>query len=126
RDALRLAVLRREHAMRPPPALGDRLFLLGVLRRHLLRGEEVLERVGHAREGGAHVARLLDRPLDDLDADGHQSPDSGSSRAARRGVLISRSFSTSRASRREYAGLITRPRSSRTNRITTAATFSRI
>ena len=73
RDALRLAVFGREHAVRAAPARRERPFLLGVLDRHLLRIEQMLERERHALERGAHVARLRDRALEHLHADGHQS-----------------------------------------------------
>src|SRR5262245_20288556 len=43
RHALRLAVLRREHAMRPAPARRERTLLVRILNRHLL-SEEVRQR----------------------------------------------------------------------------------
>ena len=70
--------------------------LSGILHRDLLRVEQVLERVRHALERRAHVARLLDRPLEDLDADGHQSSGLVAESLARRGVLTARSCATSR------------------------------
>ena len=73
RDALGLAVLGRQHAMRAPPARRERPFLIGILDRDLVRIEQMLERERHAFQRRAHVARLLDRPLEHLDADGHQS-----------------------------------------------------
>src|SRR5262249_38585436 len=69
-DALRLPVLGREHPMRPPPARRQRPLLVGVLDGHLLL-EQMLEGERHPLERGAYVARLLDRTLEHLDADGH-------------------------------------------------------
>src|SRR5690348_12404097 len=103
RDALGLAVLGREHAVRAAPSLADGLLLLGVLRGHLLL-EDVPQRVLHPAEGGTYVARLLDRSLDGLHADGHQSPASesgGAICAVARGAVTARSFARSRRSRRE-------------------------
>src|SRR4051812_3266503 len=123
-DALRLPILRREHAMRAAPALADGLFLLRILRRDLLGIEHVLQRVRHAREGGTHVARLLGGTRDDLDADGHQSPDSGRRGTRWRAAATPRSRSMSRWSSRDDAGLMIRPRSRIMNRMITATMFS--
>src|SRR4051812_16030775 len=119
RDAFRLAVLGREHAMRAAPPLADRFLLLRILGGDLLRIEHVLEGVRHAREGGTHVARLLGGSRDNLHADGHQSPDSGTRGAARRAPATARSLAMSRWSRRDDAGLMTRPRSRIMNRTMT-------
>src|SRR5688572_27294350 len=73
-DALRLAVLGREHAMRSPPARRERLLLLRVFDRHLVRVDEVLERARHALDRGADVTGLLDRPLEHLHSNRHLVP----------------------------------------------------
>src|SRR6185437_3155832 len=72
-DALGLAVLGCEHAVRPPPTRRERPFLLGILNRDLVRIEQMLERERHALEGRPHVARLCDRALEHFYADRHQS-----------------------------------------------------
>src|SRR5262249_44910387 len=76
RHAFGLAVFGREHAVRASPARRDRILLLRILDRHLLRHrpEQVPQVQRQALERGAHVARLRDRPLQPLYADGHQSP----------------------------------------------------
>src|SRR5688572_15052520 len=80
-DALGLAVFRGEHPMGAPPASRERLALLGVLRRDLVWPHEVPERVPHARERGAHVAGLLARTFENLDASRHQRGPMAESRA---------------------------------------------
>src|SRR5687768_11119755 len=111
-DALRLPRLGREHPVRPAPPWRELPFLVGVLERDLVRVDEVLERERHALQRGADVADLLDRTLEHLHGDRHQSPVSGMRvelrlRARRRAIPSSRT--------RVLAGLMIRPRSSTTN-----------
>src|SRR4051794_16438925 len=86
----------------------------------------MLEGERHALERRAHVAGLLDRTLEHLHADGHQSaPPSlvaGSNRA--RSYRARWSFWRLRLSRREYAGLMSRPRSMKPNTIATSTRLS--
>src|SRR5829696_4520170 len=78
---LRAALFIGEHAVGAAPPLRDAplphavvfvcALLLRVLHRHLLL-EHVLEGERHSLEGGTNVADLALRPLQNLDADGHQ------------------------------------------------------
>src|SRR5687768_3785689 len=110
-DALRLPRLGGQHAMRSPPPGRELPLLVGILERDLVRVDEMLEGERHSLERRANVADLLDRPLEHLHRDRHQSPDSGTRgeralRERRRAIPSSRT--------RALAGLISRPRSSST------------
>src|SRR6476646_3792859 len=73
-DALRLAVLRREHTVRSAPTWRERPLLLGVLNRHCIPGEKMSQRQRHTAQRRAYITRLLDRTLEHLHTNCHQSP----------------------------------------------------
>src|SRR3989454_966110 len=84
--ALGASLLVGEHAVRAPPAGGERpvpgALLLGVLHRDL-GPKQVLQRQHHALERGPHVRHLRPRPPHHLDADRHQAcPPSGATEPA--------------------------------------------
>src|SRR2546428_66878 len=74
--ALGASLLVGEHAVRAPPARGERpvpgALLLGVLHRDP-GPKQVLQRQHHALERGPHVRHLRPRPPHHLDTDRHQA-----------------------------------------------------
>src|SRR5437867_1174782 len=91
-DALRLAILRRQHAMCASPPRRERPLLLGILNGDLLL-KHVLQRQRHSLERRADVARLLDGALDYLHADCHYRTASARGSCAMRSAVTARSRS---------------------------------
>src|SRR5687768_6707736 len=120
RHALRLSGFVGEHAVRAAPPPRDRLFLLRILRRHLVRIHEVLERQRHTLERRANVAHLFRGPGHDLHADRHQSAPGVASGERDRMARRRRSCS---ASTRPEAGLMMRPLSRMRNRMPVSTRF---